>query len=189
MGGLFNRWPSPRRCGAVLCLLALAGCAAGSSGPVGEVGSPQGLECVPYARQVSGIEIYGDAWTWWDGAAGRYARGYQPEHGAVLVMQPTGTMRRGHVAVVEVLVDPREIRVTQANWASSAGMHGRVERGTPVIDVSSDNSWRAVRVWNYETEAFGRVNPTFGFIYARPAQLAAAGDASPAASCRPAAGG
>ena len=29
------------------------------------------LQCVPYARQVSGIQIYGDAWTWWDQAEGR----------------------------------------------------------------------------------------------------------------------
>jgi hypothetical protein len=32
---------------------------------------PAYLQCVPYARQVSGIQIYGDAWTWWDQAAGR----------------------------------------------------------------------------------------------------------------------
>jgi surface antigen len=168
--------------GVLVAALALAGCAA--SGPVGEVGPPGDLSCVPYARQVSGIEIYGDAWSWWDSAAGRYERGYRPEPGAVLVMQATGTMRRGHLAVVEALVDPREIRVTQANWGDSAKTRGRVERGTPVIDVSQDNSWRAVRVWNYETEAFGRVNPAFGFIYDRPSQLAAAGGL-----CRPAAGG
>jgi surface antigen len=162
-----------RRIGVALalCLLALAGCAGGDRPRGGPSG---GLECVPYAREVSGIEIYGDAWTWWDGAAGRYQRGYRPEPGAVLVMQATGTMRRGHVAVVEAVVDPRQIQVTQANWGNSTKTRGRVERGTPVIDVSGDNSWRAVRVWNDETEAFGRVNPSFGFIYQRPAQLVSA---------------
>ena len=34
---------------------------------------PPYLQCVPYARQVSGIRIYGDAHTWWDQAEGRYA--------------------------------------------------------------------------------------------------------------------
>ena len=28
------------------------------------------LQCVPYARQVSGIRIFGDAHTWWDQAEG-----------------------------------------------------------------------------------------------------------------------
>jgi hypothetical protein len=167
--------------GVALCLLLTAGCA--GDGPGGQVGSPQGLDCVPYARQVSGIEIYGDAWTWWAGADGRYERGYRPEPGAVLVMTATGTMRRGHVAVVESVADAREVRVTQANWGNSSKTRGRVERGTPVIDVSTDNSWRAVRVWNYETEAFGRVNPTFGFIYARPMPLVAAGPSPGAGSC------
>jgi hypothetical protein len=36
------------------------------------------LQCVPYARQVSGIQLYGDAHTWWDQAAGRYDRGFTP---------------------------------------------------------------------------------------------------------------
>ena len=26
-------------------------------------------QCVPFAREMSGIEIYGDAWTWWNAAA------------------------------------------------------------------------------------------------------------------------
>ena len=35
-------------------------------------------ECVPFARAASGIQIYGDAWTWWDQADGRYKRGTSP---------------------------------------------------------------------------------------------------------------
>ena len=37
------------------------------------------LQCVPYARQVSGVQIYGDARTWWDQAQGRYATGTVPK--------------------------------------------------------------------------------------------------------------
>ena len=33
------------------------------------------LQCVPYARAHSAIKIYGDAYTWWDKAAGKYSRG------------------------------------------------------------------------------------------------------------------
>ena len=33
---------------------------------------PPYLQCVPYARDVTGIDIYGDAHTWWQQAAGRY---------------------------------------------------------------------------------------------------------------------
>src|SRR6195256_6966216 len=46
----------------------------------------QPLQCVPYARAHSAIKIYGDAYTWWDQAAGKYPRGTLPEPGAVLVL-------------------------------------------------------------------------------------------------------
>src|SRR6478672_2506999 len=38
-------------------------------------------QCVPYARDYSGIQIFGDAWTWWTQANGRYARGQLPIRG------------------------------------------------------------------------------------------------------------
>ena len=41
-------------------------------------GLPSYLLCVPYARQLTGIQIFGDAHTWWDQAEGRYARGFKP---------------------------------------------------------------------------------------------------------------
>src|SRR5215470_9737942 len=47
---------------------------------------PAGLECVPYAREHSNINIHGDAYTWWDKAAGIYARGTTPLAGAVMVL-------------------------------------------------------------------------------------------------------
>ena len=48
------------------------------------------LQCVPFARMLSGIQIFGDAWTWWQKAAGRYAQGFVPKAGAVLVFKPSG---------------------------------------------------------------------------------------------------
>lgn len=44
---------------------------------------PPYLQCVPYAREVSGIQIYGDAHTWWDQAEGKFKRGKRPKVGAV----------------------------------------------------------------------------------------------------------
>ena len=46
-------------------------------------------ECVPFARAASGIRIYGDAWTWWDQADGKYRRGDSPRTGAVIVFART----------------------------------------------------------------------------------------------------
>ena len=37
------------------------------------------LQCVPYARDHSGVKIFGDAYTWWDQAAGKYPRGHAPQ--------------------------------------------------------------------------------------------------------------
>ncbi|MBX6322683.1 MAG: CHAP domain-containing protein [Rhodospirillaceae bacterium] len=161
-----------RRAAALGVLLLLSACAGDEVAGPGAVGPPQGLDCVPYARQVSGIDIHGDAWTWWDRAEGRYARGSVPVPGAVLVMRTTPVMPRGHLAVVETVVDSRDIRVTQANWGNDSKSRGRVETGTPVVDVSPDNTWRAVRVWNRRTQAYGRVNPAYGFIYPRGAPAA-----------------
>ena len=63
----------------------------------GRIGT--GLECVPYARQMSGIQIYGNAWTWWEQASERYEEGSRPQVGAVLVFRPHGVMKLGHVVV------------------------------------------------------------------------------------------
>ena len=43
---------------------------------------PPYLQCVPYARQLTGIQIFGDAHTWWGQAAGKYERGRAPKVGA-----------------------------------------------------------------------------------------------------------
>src|SRR5262245_54809989 len=47
-------------------------------------GPPQ--QCVPYARNHSGVAIWGDAYTWWDQAAGRFGRTRRPVTGAVMVI-------------------------------------------------------------------------------------------------------
>ena len=119
------------------------------------------LQCVPYAREHSGIKIFGDAYTWWDKAAGKYPRGALPQAGAVMVLNNYAGAQRGHVAVVRRVVGPREIRIDHANWLDD----GSIYVNDPVEDVSSDNDWSAVRVYNLKTGGWGgKVYPVQGFI-------------------------
>lgn len=129
------------------------------------------LSCVPYARLVSGIQIFGDAWTWWDGAAGRYPRGHVPRPGAALVMRRTRSMTRGHVSVVTAVLGPREILVTHANWGNGNGIRGQVTAGVRVVDASPLNDWTAVRVWYEPAGAFGSIYAAYGFIYPTPGDV------------------
>ena len=127
------------------------------------------ISCVPYARMVSGIEIIGNGGTWWNNAAGLYQRGHRPEVGSVLVFRPSGGMRLGHVAVVERQVSAREITVHHANWEGPGIRKGTVTRDIAVIDVSDNNDWTEVRVQiGREPGSFGRVYPTYGFVFNRP---------------------
>jgi hypothetical protein len=126
-----------------------------------------GISCVPFARNDSGISVAGNAWQWWENAAGVYERGRVPETGSVLTFRSNGRMRLGHVAVVSRVINPREVEVEHANWAGT-GMRGGVARNVPVVDVSEANDWTAVRVGLGRGGEFGSVYPTYGFIYDRP---------------------
>lgn len=135
------------------------------------------LQCAPFAREVSGIEIFGNANTWWNQAAGRYGRGHEPRVGAVLSFASSRSMPVGHVAMVSKVVNDREVLLTHANWSYRGG----VERNVRAIDVSPNNDWTDVRVWYGPIGDVGlRSNPTNGFIYAdkpeidQPVQIALA---------------
>lgn len=123
-------------------------------------------QCVPFARLVSGIQILGDAYTWWSQAAGRYATGSTPKTGAVLCFKPSGRMRLGHVAVVSQVLTERVIQITHANWSVIDGRRGQVEKNVTVIDVSPGNDWSEVKVWYHPSRDLGSSTyPTYGFIY------------------------
>ena len=62
--------------------------------------SAQFWQCAPYARLVSGVEIHGNANTWWNQAEGKYQRGSVPKVGAVLAFAASRRMPIGHVAMV-----------------------------------------------------------------------------------------
>ncbi len=126
------------------------------------------LQCVPYARIVSGVAIKGDALTWWDQAGSQYKRGTKPKKGAVLAFRPNGPMLLGHVAVVSKILDDRRVLIRHANWS----VPGAIEEDVLAIDVSDDGDWSQVRVWHSPTGQMGaRTNPTFGFIYPAKAKL------------------
>ncbi len=126
----------------------------------------EGLQCVPYARALSGVSIYGDAHTWWDKAEGTYGRGNAPKVGAVLAFPSHGNMRLGHVAAVRRILDDRTIIISHANWSTIGGVRGHIEEDVRAIDVSEDNDWSRVRVWYTPNAALGSTEwPAHGFIY------------------------
>ena len=123
-------------------------------------------QCVPFAREASGIQIYGDAWTWWDQAKGRYRRGAKPKIGSVLVFAKTDRLPSGHVAVVSRIVEPRVLMLTHANWSRLDGKRGHAEQDVTLHDVSKDNDWSEVRTWYRDAGGLGgSVYPIKGFIY------------------------
>lgn len=153
--------------------LSLVGCAESSlpistptSAGLGSLYAPppavgySNLSCVPYARLVSGINLRGDAYTWWDNATGIYQRGGTPTPGAVLVLAQTNRLRSGHVAVVREVISTREILVDHANWVP-----GQVINGQHVYDVSPANDWTMPRFFNTEAGVYGSIYPAYGFIY------------------------
>jgi surface antigen len=132
-------------------------------------GSGGGLSCVPYARMVTGMQVSGNGGQWWHNAAGLYARGQRPEPGSVMAFRSSGGMSRGHVAVVSRVLGPRHVQIDHANWSGPGVRRGTVMRNANVIDVSEANDWSSVRVQvGHDAGSFGRVYPTYGFIYNRP---------------------
>jgi hypothetical protein len=130
------------------------------------------LQCVPFARAESGIDIRGNASRWWQMAAGRFVRTKRPEEGSVFVMRGYRSNQRGHVAVVRQVVDARTIVVDHANWAND----GRIHLQAPIRDVSENNDWSKVQVWYTPGNQWGqRIYPGTGFILPSLDMAAAAG--------------
>ncbi|CAH0349043.1 MAG: CHAP domain-containing protein [Pseudomonadota bacterium] len=135
------------------------------------------LQCAPYARQISGIQLFGRAADWWQQAEGQYDRGQQPRVGAVLSFSSSRSMPAGHVAMVSRVVSGREVLLTHANWSYRGG----IEHDVRAVDVSPNNDWSDVKVWYGPIGNLGkRSNAARGFIYPskstlseKPVQIAA----------------
>jgi surface antigen len=119
----------------------------------------QRVWCVPYARDLSGVEIRGNAKTWWGKAHNTYERGPEPDVGAVMSFRATRGMPLGHVAVVSDVITDREIIVNHANWHRN-----KVSLKMGVKDVSKNNDWSMVRVETRPGQ-YGKFYPVNGFIY------------------------
>jgi surface antigen len=145
---------------------SLAVAAVVSLTPAAQAAADTYWQCVPFARLVSGIQIFGDAYTWWRQALGRYETGFTPKAGAVLCFKPTERMRLGHVAVVTQVLTDRIIQITHANWSPIEGSRGKIERDVTLVDVSPAGDWSAVKVWyDPNRDLGGSTYPTYGFIY------------------------
>jgi len=149
------------RCLVLLAPLGLAACGGASGVPSASLGPAYpGIDCAPFARELSGIALYGEAASWWDQAQGRYRRAAQPILGAALVFRREDRLPSGHVSVVSRLLGPRQIQVTQANW-----VHGELDEDQLVVDVSERNDWSQVRVWWPPVGMLGsHAYATYGFI-------------------------
>ena len=125
------------------------------------IGDASAQYCVRYARSLTDFDIRGNAWTWWQGAEGRYERGHEPMEGAVLVFRRGyGGMRLGHVSTVTGQVDARTILVTHSFGGPV------LWRDVPVIDISANNDWSRVRVWSGPANVMGTTEfGTYGFVY------------------------
>ena len=78
-----------------------------------------------------------------------------------MVMRGWRNPNRGHVAVVKEIVSERMIIVDHANWLNT----GEITRDVPVRDVSPNNDWSQVQVWNVTGEHWGgRTYNVQGFI-------------------------
>ena len=144
------------------------------------------IQCAPYAREISGIEIYGDARTWWTQAQARYETGHVPREGAVMAFRPHRSMQLGHVATVSRVLDSRRVLLDHANWSPIDGKRGQVEKDVLAIDVSPDNDWSEVRVWYAPIADLGKTSwPIEGFIYAGEREVRETAPRSRIATARP----
>ena len=101
----------------------------------------EGLQCVPFARALTGVTIFGDAHTWWGQAEGKYERGNKPKVGAVMAFIPHGNMRLGHVAAVRKIVDRRTLLISHANWSTIDGVRGHIEENVRVRVTANRRLW------------------------------------------------
>lgn len=146
---------------AIIGSMLLAGMAVAPS-----AANAQMLQCAPFARMFSGIQLFGAAASWWNQAVGKYLRGNTPEIGAVMVFKAIGSMRSGHVATVTQVVSDRVIKITHANWSVINGRRGQVERDVTVVDASPNGDWSKVKVWFAPIGKVGNTAyPVNGFIY------------------------
>jgi hypothetical protein len=131
-----------------VALLGLTGCASTESPVSGAAIGNVPLECAPFARAVSGVQLRGAAADWWPQAEGRYRRTQTPAVGSVLVF------RRSTVSACRMATSPssRASCPIGGSWRPMPTGCAIVSEDVPVIDVSPGNDWTKVRVWCPSTD-------------------------------------
>jgi surface antigen len=161
---MFKTMSISLRCFAFLAVLSLQACGgAPAAFTVSRESGPHypGIACAPFARELSGIALYGDAASWWNQAAGRFVRGSRPVLGAALVFQRESRLPAGHVSVVSRILGPRQVEVTHANWVP-----GQLDEDQLIVDVSEHNDWSLIRVWYPPVHQLGaHLYAAYGFIH------------------------
>lgn len=133
--------------------LLLAACAGGRGSWNGSV------QCAPYAREHSAVNLRGAAASWWGEAQGQYNRTSSPCGGCA-----------GVSIYRQAAIGPCFCGQTGAKFPPCAGGSrklgaGEVTHRAPVVDVSPNNNWTRVRVWWSPIHAMGKtVYPVYGFI-------------------------
>lgn len=119
------------------------------------------IECVPYARSRSGIQIFGNADTWWSQAK---TKGSKPYVGSVMSMPKQGATALasyGHVAFVASVISSTEIIVDHANWDAP---QGSIFTGVKVRDISGN--WTRIQIENTPGSGYGSTTYIIdGFVY------------------------
>ena len=162
----------------------------GKNAPAGwrHVARGGGISCVPFARSDSGIALAGNAWQWWDHAAGVYARGRCRSRAACSPSGPTRGCGWG-----------------MSRWSAGSSTPARSRstmpigggRGCMAASPTTSRWWTCPRPTTGRrcgsglgrSGDFGSVYPTYGFIYDRPDNgvvVAAAGAPAPQPALNPA---
>ena len=107
-------------------------------------------------------QLFGPASGWWE-AAPASDRNDRPAMGSLLLLTGYCDGACGHAAIVTRIVSAREIRIDHADWLHD----GAIYRNNPVADVSWNNDWSRVRVFNIRTGSWGgKVYAVRGFLRA-----------------------
>ncbi len=125
--------------------------------------------CVPFARTLSGIELRGNAETWFAVPRASTTAGQSPRWARSWCSAARASCHGACGGGVADRVG-REILIDHANWKRN-----QISLKMSVIDISDANDWSLVKV-AYDPGQFGRPYPISGFVYPRkieePVQVA-----------------
>ncbi len=100
-------------------------------------------QCAPFARMISGINIFGNAGTWWSQAAGKFARGHLPKPGAVMAFMNAGGVRSPGFVAPTGASYPYAVTYGDAFTVQPFGNPGRGGRAEGAVSIKDQPRLRA----------------------------------------------